>query len=200
MLREGAHVKNAIGLLGMLIFSSGLHALDTIEVYEPGLSDFEAYRTHGRNDFKNEFLVGYGYGQFINPTLLVAHEGEIEGDTFTNLRVSNISTFGDGALTFDLIPGVQYTSEGSALRPTIEAELSWIWGHWEPYTYLETTDWVAEDKIQAKAQSVVGVKYAIYDGAEIFVAAKREFATSGGLVRLSALTLWRPRVTKLKSL
>jgi len=166
-------------VLAGLLFHLPAQALDTIEVYEKGLSNIEAYSSRSHSTLSNQMILGMGYNSWLNPTVS-AQLIEGSGDTrHSVIQFSNIATVYEGALSVDLVPTVDYTSIDEEYSPSLGVELNSPFGRWEPFLFTQIGD---------QTTGLLGLKYLARDGLELLGGTLQNFndgSKPSGLIGLN---------------
>lgn len=125
-------MKSLKYLILISFLSPAVWALDTTETYPTGLSNFESYSGASRTQSSLTFVAGYGYSQFINPSLSVEKcylkENSLEE---THLSVGNFSNLYTGLVDIDLIASVAVHEQ--VLTSSVGTEVSIPLIHFTPY-------------------------------------------------------------------
>jgi hypothetical protein len=148
-----------------LCFSSlSAKALDTVEPFSPGVSDLEAYVSGSDGDYATDFVVGAGYGSFINPSFSASLSSA--DPVFT---LSNMSNLYSGLVDFDVIAGLSLS--GGTVSYAIDTETTHALNEqFTPYaqtSYAFTTEGEYADELTVN----LGTIYNVQEGHELLVQA-----------------------------
>ncbi|MCM2324625.1 MAG: hypothetical protein NDJ90_15300 [Oligoflexia bacterium] len=153
----------------------GALALDTVEPYSSGLSDYEMYVAGSEGAVGVSAAMGYGAGRFLNPSASISHvqEGSLGS---RSLRLANASLIYQGDFEVDAIPAVEFSSD-------VTYSLGFEWtlplGSVTPYLQHSHSAGFADADATVEHALTGGALYSGLPGFELFGQLSRSLGSAG---------------------
>ncbi|MCB0418567.1 MAG: hypothetical protein KDD39_13025 [Bdellovibrionales bacterium] len=164
----------ALAIFLSLFYLEQIQALDTIEPFEAGFSDFELYYSGGPSGVHAlAGTLGIGVSPLLNPAL--APEVQYEGNQVSHaVRFQNVMNVYEGALSLDLVPGAH--TDFGRFGLDFGSELSAPLQGWTPY--LQAAFAYELEPRSSEFGAAVGAAISIFATGELFLEAGQVW--SGG--------------------